>query len=90
LSALAVSDRRDGHADNDQSSGPAQTGPDPRRHQFTLEECRRGGMKGYEAAWQSLERRFPGCDPHFLLCAILGSRPWYTLPGIFAEEPSCE
>jgi len=65
-------------------------GPDPRRHQFTIEECKRGGIKGYEAAWQSLERRFPGCDPHFLLCAILGSKPWYTLPVAFAEGPLCE
>lgn len=70
--------------------GRFRPGPDPRRHTFTREECRRG----YEAAWESLERRFPGCDPHFLLCAIMGSRPWHTLPVIRAllerDEPCTE
>ncbi|HLV81465.1 MAG TPA: hypothetical protein VKT32_14360 [Chthonomonadaceae bacterium] len=66
-----------------------QPGYDPRRHEFTLEECREGGIKGYQAAWQSLERRFPGCDPHFLLCAILGSKPWYMLLDKLGEEPVC-
>ena len=50
---------------------PFVKGHDPRRHIFTRQEC----QKGYEAAWNSLTRRFPGCDPHFLLCAIMGSKP---------------
>lgn len=57
------------------SAGRFRKGDDPRRHRFTREECRRG----YEAAWKSLDRRFPGCDPHFLLCALCGSKPWHTL-----------
>ena len=56
--------------------GRFKPGHDPRRHIFTREECERG----YQAALESLDRRFPGCDPHFLMCAIIGSRPWYTLP----------
>lgn len=68
-------------------AGRFRTGEDPRRHRFTREEC----CRGYEAAWQSLERRFPGCDPHFLLCALIGSRPWHTLPEVHAllerDEP---
>ena len=56
--------------------GHFQKGHDPRRHQFTQEECREGGIKGFQAAWESLEKRFPGCDPHFLLCAILKSKPY--------------
>ena len=55
--------------------GKFQKGDDPRRHKFTRAEC----QKGYQAAWQSLERRFPGCDPHFLMCAIISSRPWHLL-----------
>lgn len=54
---------------------PFQKGYDPRRHVFTRQEC----QKGYEAAWNSLARRFPGCDPHFLLCAIMKSKPWTQL-----------
>lgn len=61
---------------------PFQKGHDARRHIFTREECRRG----FEAAWASLERRFPGCDPHFLLCAICGSRPARTFYWEWAEE----
>jgi hypothetical protein len=71
------------------SRGKFKPGFDARRHVFTREECRRG----YAAAWESLERRFPGCDPHFLLCAIIGSRPWYTLPeveGITGDEDDTE
>jgi hypothetical protein len=60
--------------------GKFKPGPDPRRHVFTREEC----MRGYHAAIASLERRYPGCDPHFLMCAIMGSRPWYRLPQIRA------
>ena len=60
--------------------GRFRPGDDPRRHRFTLEECRRG----FRAAEESLARRFPGCDTHFLMCAIIGSKPWYTLP-VFKE-----
>lgn len=62
--------------------GRFRPGFDPRRHIFTSEECHRGGVLGYKAAWESLEQRFPGCDPHFLLCAIIGSKPWHTLPNV--------
>jgi len=70
-------------ADEIKTSDPAtcgrfRPGYDPRRHYFTREECQRG----YRAAMESLERRFPGCDAHFLMCAIIGSRPWHTLPEI--------
>jgi hypothetical protein len=57
-------------------NGRFQLGHDPRRHTFTREECRRG----YEAACASLERRFPGCDSHFLMCAILNSKGGYGWP----------
>ncbi len=56
--------------------GQFRAGPDPRRHRFTPEECRRG----FQAAEESLARRFPGADPHFLMCALIGSKPWHTLP----------
>jgi hypothetical protein len=55
-------------------NGRFRPGHDPRRHTFTRDECRRG----YEAACASLERRFPGCDSHFLICAIMGSKPAIT------------
>lgn len=56
--------------------GKFKAGYDPRRHVFTREEC----VRGFQAAEASLQRRFPGCDTHFLMCAIIGSKPWYTLP----------
>jgi hypothetical protein len=56
--------------------GRFQAGHDPRRHVFTREEC----LRGYEAACASLLRRFPGCDPHFLMCAIMGSKAGYGWP----------
>ena len=62
--------------------GAFKPGHDPRRHELTQEERRRGGIAGFAAAWKSLETRFPGCDPHFLLCAIMGSKPWHKLPEI--------
>ncbi len=65
-------------AEGSKYGGKFRSGYDPRRHVFTRAECQRG----YWAAWESLERRFPDCDPHFLLCAIIGSRPWHTLPEI--------
>lgn len=71
------------------SRGRFKPGHDARRHVFTREECQRG----YCAAWESLARRFPGCDPHFILCAIIGSRSWYTLThiqGITGEEDDTE
>lgn len=55
-------------------------GYDPRRHTFTREECQRG----FQAAEESIARRYPGCDPHFLMCAMIGSRPWFLLPQITA------
>ena len=63
---------------NNAPKGKFQKGPDARRHTFTSEECRRG----YAAAYASLLRRFPTCDPHFLMCAIIGSKPWHTLPQV--------
>ncbi len=72
------------------SRGQFRKGYDPRRHIFTLEECRRG----YQAACRSLERRYPGCDVHFLMCALIGSRPWHTLPEfrrlLARDEPPSE
>ncbi len=66
--------------------GKFKAGYDDRRHNFTNEECRRG----YAAAEQSLEARFPGRG-HFLLCAIVGAKPWHTLPEMQAlmqrDEP---
>lgn len=58
--------------------GRFQPGHDPRRHIFTREECQRG----FKAAEESIARRYPGCDPHFLMCAIIGSKPWFLLPQI--------
>ena len=63
--------------------GSFKPGPDARRHQFTREEC----ALGYQRAMESLDRRFPGCDPHFLMCAITGAKPWYTLIN-WAEVPA--
>jgi hypothetical protein len=56
--------------------GHFQAGYDPRRHTFTREECRRG----FQAAEESIERRFPGADSHFLMCAIIGSKAGYGWP----------
>ena len=53
-----------------------QRGQDSRRHTFTREECRRG----FKAAEESLQRRYPGCDVHFLMCAIIGCKPWNEAP----------
>jgi len=50
--------------------GHFQAGYDPRRHTFTKEECR----KGFQAAEASIERRFPGADSHFIMCALIGSK----------------
>jgi hypothetical protein len=44
------------------TQGAFRKGEDDRRHIFTREEC----QKGYRNAVESLLRRFPGCDPHFL------------------------
>jgi hypothetical protein len=60
------------------NKGRFQKGSDPRRHTFTREEC----IKGFLAAEASIARRYPGCDPHFMMCALIGSRPWNTLPQI--------
>lgn len=61
-----------------EKKGQFRRGYDPRRHVFTQAEC----VKGFQAAEKSLMRRYPDCDPHFLLCAIIGSKPWHTLPEI--------
>jgi hypothetical protein len=61
-------------------SGHFQKGHDPRRHTFTREECERG----FKAAEESIARRYPGCDPHFMMCAMIGSKPWFLLPEITA------
>lgn len=61
-------------------AGRFRPGYDPRRHCFTREECQRG----FRAAEESLSRRYPGCDTHFLMCAIIGSRPWFLLPNLTA------
>lgn len=60
------------------TKGKFKEGEDARRHKFTREEC----QKGYQNAINSLLRRFPGCDPHFLMCAIVGTTPWHKLPEI--------
>lgn len=75
------------------NKGAFKKGEDNRRHILTHEEKSRGGVNGFAAAWKSLETRFPGCDPHFLLCAILGSKRWDQLPEIQdlirRDEPLC-
>lgn len=53
--------------------GSFREGEDPRRHIFTREECQRG----YIAAEESIARRYPGADPHFMMCAMIGSKPMY-------------
>lgn len=41
------------------------------RYEFTTEDRR----KGFRNAVESIERRFPGADGHFLMCAKIGSKP---------------
>ena len=72
-----------------QNPGWFRPGDDPRRHQFTREECERG----YQAAMESIARRYPGCDPHFMMCAMIGSKPiyhfwpkWEDYPGMTCEQ----
>ena len=62
------------------NKGRFQQGEDSRRHKFTREEC----VRGFKAAEKSIAERYPGCDPHFMMCAMIGSRPWHTLPEIQA------
>ncbi|HZP81002.1 MAG TPA: hypothetical protein VFB21_05135 [Chthonomonadaceae bacterium] len=42
------------------------------------------------AAEESIARRYPGCDVHFMMCAMIGSRPMcHFLPdrtGTLADE----
>ena len=54
-----------------ENRGHFKKGEDERRHTFTREECQRG----FQAAEQSIARRYPGADAHFLMCAMIGSRP---------------
>lgn len=73
--------------------GAFRKGHDERRHEFTREECRKGGVIGYQRATESLLRRYPGCDPHFLMCAIVGAKRWYELPqvqSLTGQETSVE
>jgi len=66
--------------------GSFKEGYDPRRHIFTHEEC----VQGFLAAEESIARRYPGCDVHFMMCAMIGSRPMcHFLPdrtGTLADE----
>ena len=64
------------------NKGAFKKGEDSRRHELTHAERCKGGTNGFAAMCESLERRFPGADVHFLACAILGSKVWYKLPQI--------
>ena len=55
--------------------GHFQPGFDPRRHVFTREEC----CLGYERALESIDRRYPGCDAHCMMAAMIGSKPFATV-----------
>lgn len=41
------------------------------RYKFTKEDCR----KGFQKAEESIAKRYPGADAHFLMCALIGSIP---------------
>jgi hypothetical protein len=68
------------------NKGRFQKGHDPRRHTFSREECQRG----FVAALESIERRYPGADGHFIMCGLIGSKPGYYINQAFqyySEHP---